>query len=720
MNKMKNQDLKQKIFQFSLWLLLYSLMILATDAFMQASRNRKDAIRERISSIENDIYQMRSLKNEFLLRYQLEENNIVTETAKIESEFSSLFTKVLNESAYIGDLRTTRKDSAINSALGSLKSSLESFGRNAQTLFLAIKERGNAGTGVTSQWLALSSKMSDYFQTADDEILGRLMQVKRLEADYLQAFNSRDLENIETICDEVLAGFTNRQNEDIGSAMNEYITLTGIITKINNRIQSPTGEGLARDTDNAVDEALISQAFLGSLLVYNNTFYTIAGYALIGMLFSLLIFMLFRSSGRIFIGPLNKAISFVGDISRGQIKNRELELDQTTEFNNLAEKLNNIVSDLTAKYEFAKALNENNFSADLNIKDEKDYLGNELLEVKRKIVETTTEQTRNNEDNMRRRYINEGLAKFAGILRANNNLKVMGDNFIRNAVKYLGAIQGGLFILNNARGKPVLNLISSFAYDRKKFLQKDIEIGEGLVGTCAVEKKTINLTEVPEGYISITSGLGDTPPDNLLLVPVLHENELLGVLEIASLKKFLDYEITFADEVAKSLGATIIYTRNSEITSSLLKTSQQQALEMAEQEEEMRQNMEELKATQEESSRREGEYYGVIRALEKSIYVIEYNPETGAISDINDMLCEMLGIRKSEITGKNHHQVFCGSLKTDKKFWERVSLANSLIMTEIIDIKGKKIKLQEYFSAVVNSEGVPLKYINFAVPLELT
>ena len=258
----------------------------------------------------------------------------------------------------------------------------------------------------------------------------------------------------------------------------------------------------------------------------------------------------------------------------------------------------------------------------------------------------------------------------------------------------------------------MLELVSSFAYNRKKYMQKSLYLGEGLVGTCAVEKQIINLTEIPEGYITITSGLGDTKPDNLLLVPVLHELELIGVLEIASLNLFKEHEIQFAGEVAGSLGATIIYARNNQRTSELLTKSQQQALEMAEQEEEMRQNMEELKATQEESSRREEEFRGIAEAIGQSLFVIEYGLD-GVIREVNDKFCIFMGLTREDITGKEHHMVLAGSLNPDTLFWDELQRNNHVTLNEKVKIGKKQHQLKEHFSVVPNKDGIVVKYINF-------
>ena len=145
--------------------------------------------------------------------------------------------------------------------------------------------------------------------------------------------------------------------------------------------------------------------------------------------------------------------------------------------------------------------------------------------------------------------------------------------------------------------------MAAFAFDREKFIKKHVELGEGLVGTCALEKQTIYLTEIPQNYVQITSGLGGANPNSLLLVPLQIENDVLGVIEMASFSKFEKYKIEFVEKVAESIATTLKSVRVNTQTSELLERSQQQAEEMAAQEEEMRQNMEELQATQEESTR---------------------------------------------------------------------------------------------------------------------
>jgi PAS domain-containing protein len=501
------------------------------------------------------------------------------------------------------------------------------------------------------------------------------------------------------------------------SKFDAFLQLTAAISALDGRLGFFTLQGELPAYEKAHDTVNDTFKNLSSVVNKNihknivSVYFVYIGIIL--FLFIVFMFLGYFAIDRSTLRPIRTILDYSVALARGTVPENRIMIDPSDDPGNISGELNKLANGLRAKTIFARDLNQGRLDAEIELISDGDELGFEMKKLQDRMVSSAEEQSRYNEDNAQRRYINEGLAKFGNLLRLNsNNLISLGDSFIRELVKYLNAIQGGFFILDESdKEKPVLRLLASFAYNRKKYLEKTIWMGEGLVGTCAIEKKTIHLTEMPEGYISITSGLGDAPPDNLLLIPVLHEGERIGVLEIASLNKFSEHEINFTEEVAGNLGSTIITTRINQRTSELLDKSQQQAINMAEQEEEMRQNMEELKATQEESSRREEEFRGIFNSLNSSLFLLEYDLE-GTIIFINDKFLFFLNKKSEEVIGKSHAHIFGFKSIVDSKFWSQMSNLTNTVLYEKLTIGKKSYLLKEHIALITNKDELPIKVLN--------
>jgi len=223
-----------------------------------------------------------------------------------------------------------------------------------------------------------------------------------------------------------------------------------------------------------------------------------------------------------------------------------------------------------------------------------------------------------------RGWVTQGLAQFIEILRSHTeDMNQLGDRIITHLVKYLGAIQGGIFILNQEEDESHLEMLSCYAYERKKYLQKRVEIGEGLLGQAILEKDYILLTEIPEQYVSITSGLGGANPRVLLIFPLITNDEVLGAIELASFQSIESHHIEFMKKLSENIASTLSNVKNAQNNRRLLEESQQQTEEMRAQEEEMRQNMEELQATQEQQDRLQAEIKANEAALQKKVQELE-------------------------------------------------------------------------------------------------
>ncbi len=309
-----------------------------------------------------------------------------------------------------------------------------------------------------------------------------------------------------------------------------------------------------------------------------------------------------------------------------------------------------------------------------------DTLGHALIDLYSSLAKQHEAEVQRKLDDEIRTWTNIGVAKFAEILQRNSDdVVALGDDIIQNLVSYLNINQGGLFTIVQAEdGSQRLELLAAFAYNRKKYIHNTIELGEGLVGTCAIERQTIYLTEIPQDYISITSGLGETTPSCLLLVPLKINNNVLGVVELASLTPMKPHEIDFVEKIGVNIATTINSTQENLRTKRLLEQSQQQREQMSAQEEEMRQNMEEMQATQEEMARKQTELEGMTNAINAGFAFAQLNDD-GLIMNPNHNLLALIGKSIDEVDGQLLFDLIDSEQLTDfRSQWKQVLLGETI------------------------------------------
>jgi methyl-accepting chemotaxis protein len=319
---------------------------------------------------------------------------------------------------------------------------------------------------------------------------------------------------------------------------------------------------------------------------------------------------------RALVRPVNKIRNLLSDMSKGILPDHTVEV-RSDEIGDMSVALNSVIEGLKATSGFSQEIGKGNFDAEFEPLSEEDILGQSLINMRNNLKKAAEEEEKRKKEDSQRTWAAQGLAKFSDLLRQNNdNMEELSYSIVSNLVKYLDANQGGLFIINDEDNSDIfVELTACYAYDRKKFMEKRIEIGEGLIGRSIQEGETIFMTDIPEDYINITSGLGNENPSCLIIVPLKLNEQIYGVIEIASFKVFEKYQVEFIEKVGESIASTISSVKINIRTTALLEQTRQQAEEMSAQEEEMRQNIEELQATQEESARREAELQKALEEL---------------------------------------------------------------------------------------------------------
>lgn len=330
-----------------------------------------------------------------------------------------------------------------------------------------------------------------------------------------------------------------------------------------------------------------------------------------------------------------------------------------------------------------------------------DTLGDSLLSMRTSLI-----ASKERED--KERFHTTGLAEVGELLRKHsNNLTELGDQVIEKLVKYMKANQGSLFVLNEQ--EQTLNLLASRAWERKKFLNKNVSLGEGLLGQAALEKESILITDVPEDYINITSGLGKALPRSVAIVPLMSEEIVVGVLELASFHEFTNHEIEFLEKVGESIASTIITARNNQRTRELLDSSKEQQEQLRAQEEEMRQNMEEMQATQEEMARGQNEITAKTRELQmrqsSMDALINSTDDSILLMDRNYKVILMNQVLRNRYKGTQYESLDVGSdslaalgaVRDEwKGYYDRALSGETLNFTIKSSVKGED-SYREYF-----------------------
>jgi PAS domain S-box-containing protein len=354
--------------------------------------------------------------------------------------------------------------------------------------------------------------------------------------------------------------------------------------------------------------------------------------------------------------------------------------DSNDEIGEMASAVKDLVSSLQRTANFSKQIGDGNYDAEFTPMSKQDTLGNALLSMRDSIQEAETKDKARN-------WIVSGIAEISQILRFRNNLEDLGSDVLEFVIEKIGAVQGAFYTLEENEEEKISKLVmkSSYAYQKRKYLQKEFKLAEGLVGQCAIEKDTILRLEIPDNYMTISSGLlGDKKPKALLFVPLItNDEQVYGVLEFAGFERFTSTEIKFVEEISIIIARTIFNIKVNERTELMLQDSQQLGEELQYQQEILRQNAEEMEMTQEQLKRTNLQLESQITEvnnsqkrlqllLENASEVITIHEKDGKVRYVSPSVESILGYLQEELTESEVNHVHPDSISTYENMFERV------------------------------------------------
>lgn len=291
------------------------------------------------------------------------------------------------------------------------------------------------------------------------------------------------------------------------------------------------------------------------------------------VLFSILGYYIIRSIDK----PLNEIVNAANDLAQGKV---DVALQVTTrdEFGFLAKAFVSLIDATKDLTRAANAIGQGDYSYSVRVRSKADVLGNALEQMKRNLIEISQENTQQN-------WLKTGQTELHAHMSGELGIEKMAQNVIQFLCGYLDAQVGAIYLLPDQNR---LKMVGSYSLAVWLESQKVFEIGEGLVGQSALAQKTILLKNVPEGYLSIRSGLGEATPANVLVTPFIYEGNIIGAIELGKFGEFSENELLFLEQVNPNIAINFQTAESRTKLKDLLEATQKQAEELRTQQEELR------------------------------------------------------------------------------------------------------------------------------------
>ncbi len=410
------------------------------------------------------------------------------------------------------------------------------------------------------------------------------------------------------------------------------------------------------------------------------------------ILFSILISIIFS---KFLTNPILSIKNKLILVSKG-ILPENIKKSSNDEIGEMSNAVMDLVDSLKGTADYAHQIGEGNYDADFKPMSKDDILGNALITMSDSIQQAEKKDKERN-------WIVSGVAEIGQLLRLHNNLEDLGEEIVGFVTEKVGAIQGAFYTLNDDDNEEIFyEMKASYAYNKKKYLEGKFKFAQGLVGQCAAEQDIILRTEIPEDYVTLTSGLlGDKKPSCILLVPLITNEQVFGILEFAGFNKFNDTQISFVKEISVIVARTIFNIKVNERTVKLLQESRKMSEELQLQQEILRQNAEEMEATQEElkrtNHRLEDQILEVNRTqkrlqvlLENASEVITIYEKDGTVRYVSPSVEPILGYKPEELIGSSDiENVHVDSIKTFQELFNELLQNGSESITKQYEYKLK-------------------------------
>lgn len=438
-------------------------------------------------------------------------------------------------------------------------------------------------------------------KTIDAKYLSEVLMLRRNEKDFFLRKNKKYLSKFNTNIDILISKVID--DKYISKLLYDYKEKFKQIVDLEESIGFKSNLGIRREISESQNRLQNEFSLAADHLMSEYAKYSAASTSLTILLFLLQVFIGVLISIR-FANRISRSTSEIRDsmlmISEGEFPDK-MEVVSDDEIGQIKEYFNLFVDRIKEAVSFSKSLGEGDLDKEYNQEFSDDVLAKSIILLQSQLVDANKEQQLIN-------WTNQGLAEFNTMIQ-NDNLKLeeLGDSILSFVIAYLNANQGAIYLTEEKDSDSkyqFLTRLTTYAYDKKKFVEDKIKFGQGLAGQCAKEGLPINLKDVPSNYINITSGLGESTPKHVYITPLIVRDEVFGVFEIAGFSHFEEYQIEFVEKLTEIIANVLSSKKMTLFTNTLLDETREKAEIMMQQEEELKQTNEEIQATREDLENR--------------------------------------------------------------------------------------------------------------------